>query len=145
MLPQMTGSTSSIADFMLDARGPPGGYREEERSRDEQTDMEIKRLMEETHLWRIANSAQWVAWGLMQANIPGLAEKESTDEPVIEGAQPAAIVSHEEEQGDADEFDYLAYAQERAFFFWGDCVLMGIVKLEDFPEEVRSKLKFVEY
>lgn len=145
--PTMTGSTSSIADFMLDARAPPGGWREDEKQREEQTEKEIKQLMDEARLWRIANSAQWVAWGLMQANVPGL-QKDGPDDQAelnVEGAQPAAIISPEEEQGDADEFDYLAYAQDRAFFFWGDCVLMGLVQLEDFPEEIRSRIKLVEY
>jgi choline kinase len=141
----MTGSTSSIADFMLDARAPPGGWREDERRREEQTERQIKQLMEETRLWRIANSAQWVAWGLMQASVPDLQNADASGDPEIEAAPPSAIVPPEEEQGDADEFDYLGYAQERAFFFWGDCVLMGLVKLEDFPEEVQSKLKFVDY
>ncbi|KAM0816610.1 putative Choline kinase N-terminal domain-containing protein [Seiridium cardinale] len=142
---QMAGSTSSIADFMLDARAPPGGWREDEKLQEEQTERQVKQLMEETRLWRIANSAMWVAWGIMQSNIPGLPEENAQDEPVIEGAQPAAKVAPEEEEEDADEFDYLAYAQERAFFFWGDCVLMGLVKLEDFPEEMQPKIKLLDY
>lgn len=141
----MSGSTSSIADFMLDARAPPGGWKEDENRREEQNEKQIKQLMDETRLWRIANSAQWVAWGLMQANIPDLQKAEKADEPEIEGAQPVAMTSPEEEAEDADEFDYLGYAQERAFFFWGDCVSMGLIKLEDFPEEMRSKIKLLEY
>jgi len=33
---------------------------------------EITSLMHETRLWRLANSAQWVAWGVVQAHVPGL-------------------------------------------------------------------------
>lgn len=38
-------------------------------------------------------------------------------------------VEEEEEDNDDDgEFDYLAYAQDRAIFFWGDALQLGIVK-----------------
>lgn len=140
------GSTSSIVDFMLDARVPPGGWREDEKRREEQMEQRIKELMEETRLWRIANSAQWVAWGIMQAKVPGLDKEEVKPEDVkVEGALPAAKVAPEEEEDDADEFDYLGYARERSLFFWGDCVTMGIIQLEELPEELRSQIKIVEY
>ncbi|KAI0130130.1 kinase-like domain-containing protein [Xylariales sp. AK1849] len=140
------GSSSSITEFMLDARSPPGGWKEDEKRHEEQTETRVKELMEETRLWRIANSAQWVAWGIMQAKVPGLDKKDPVEAPSVEGALPAANASsEEEEEGDADEFDYLGYAQERALFFWGDCVLMGLVKLEELPEELRSKVKLVDY
>ncbi|KAF4550631.1 Choline kinase-like protein [Elsinoe fawcettii] len=38
----------------------------------EQEEREIRRLMRETRRWRMANSAQWVAWGIVQATIPGM-------------------------------------------------------------------------
>ncbi|KAK8073831.1 choline kinase [Apiospora phragmitis] len=141
------GSTSSIVEFMLDARVPPGGWREDEKRKEEQNEQIIKALMEETKIWRIANSAQWVAWGLMQAKIPGLdltgtGGNQATE---AEGAVSASATALEEEELHGDEFDYLGYAQDRAYFFWGDCVQMGIVKLEDLPENLRGKIKTVDY
>ncbi|PSK51909.1 hypothetical protein B9Z65_3176 [Elsinoe australis] len=32
----------------------------------------VKELMKQTRMWRLANSAQWVAWGIVQAEVPGL-------------------------------------------------------------------------
>ena len=37
-------------------------------------------LMRETRLWRPANTAQWVAWGIVQATIPELADNSGTHE-----------------------------------------------------------------
>ena len=28
--------------------------------------------MDETRMWRLANTAQWVAWGIVQAKVPGM-------------------------------------------------------------------------
>lgn len=142
----MAGSTSSITDFMLDARAPPGGWKENEKRQAEQTEKQVNQLMEETRLWRVASTAFWVAWGLMQTNIENLEKSDAaTEEPQVEGAQPASIAAPEEASGESDEFDYLAYTQDRALFFWGDCIQMGLAKLEDFPEDVQAKIKFVEY
>ncbi|KAF2469818.1 kinase-like protein [Lindgomyces ingoldianus] len=67
--------SSSISTFMLDSRAPPGdkySYQEQEALAEKQREEETKRLMAETRLWRLANSAQWVAWGIVQAHVPGL-------------------------------------------------------------------------
>ena len=55
--------------------------------------------------------------------------------------------AHEEGDGaEEDEgFDYLAYAQERAMFFWGDCLQMGFIKPEDLPESMKDKIKMLRY
>ncbi|KAG8407391.1 hypothetical protein J3458_020869 [Metarhizium acridum] len=132
-----TASTSSIVDFMLDARVPPGGWSAAERAREEQSDLNVRQLLEETRLWRPACSAFWIAWGIVQAKVPGL---DANNEPVSE----EEAVKAEQELG-PDEFDYLSYAQSRAFFFWGDCVQMGLVKPEELPEKLRSKLKIIDY
>ncbi|KAF1986843.1 kinase-like protein [Aulographum hederae CBS 113979] len=78
----LLSSSNSISNFMLDSRAPPGGgqqqsgsnynYQAVEAAEEEAVDLEVKRLMEETRLWRTANSAQWVAWGIMQAKVPGM-------------------------------------------------------------------------
>lgn len=136
-----TSSASSIVEFMLDARVPPGGWKEEETRREEEAEARVKELMEETRLWRVANSAQWVAWGIVQANIPGLVFESEKKE---EGPMRIEELESTGAGGAGDEFDYLGYAQQRALFFWGDCVLMGIVKAEELPEELRGRLKFVK-
>ncbi|KAI1365389.1 kinase-like domain-containing protein [Xylaria arbuscula] len=125
--PSAVGSSSSIVEFMLDARVPPGGWKAEEKRQDEEVEEQIKSLIEETRLWRPICSAMWIAWGIMQAKIPGF-------DPEGEGTS-------EEEEGDPHAFDYLGYAQERAMFFWGDCVALGLVKLEELPERVRNNSK----
>jgi len=130
-----TTSSSSIIDFMLDARAPPGGWSAAERECDEQTEKKVKELMEETRLWRPANSAFWIAWGIVQADVPGL---DANNDPVSAEAALAA-----EEAIAADEFDYLSYAQDRALFFWGDVLQMGLVKEEELPESLRARLKLV--
>lgn len=231
--PKMEGrEKTNISDFMLDARAPPsaaaGGsemdYDKEESEREKAQEEEIQRLLRETRVWRLANSAQWVAWGIVQAKIPELdaLEKEQRKKSIAgavvdkvkemtgmgksikakdhlhplsdpmseeekrlqeeshhdrpegrfqeeahrEGDGDKVLVansrasSHErgdgstEANGDKDsetleeepeEFDYLAYAQERAMFFWGDCLQMGLVKEEDLPEGMRARVKLVGY
>ncbi|KAF1733126.1 putative choline kinase [Beauveria bassiana] len=132
-----TASSSSIVEFMLDARAPAGGWTAAERAREEQSDAHVRELMESTRLWRTANSAMWVAWGVVQAKIPGLDEGNN---PVTQDVADAA----EAEMG-VDEFDYLSYTQSRAFFFWGDCVKHGIVSLEELPETLRKNVKMIDY
>ncbi|KAH8885693.1 kinase-like protein [Thozetella sp. PMI_491] len=134
-----TSSSSSIVDFMLDAREPRGGWNEEDTRRDEAIDANVKELMEEARLWRVANSAMWIAWGIVQAKVPSLeAMPESENGPVQYGAG-------EEEEEEDEEFDNLGYAQERAMFFWGDCVLMGLIGLDELPKELVENLKLVKY
>ena len=169
-------TSSSISAFMLDSRAPMAQIEEEKRQ-DEAMESEVRKLMEETRLWRIANSAQWVAWGIVQAKVPGMdealeAQKSSTPtakdtiirapqsqlntDPLSQENEELARDEHEKrpesrdevlEDGDeeAEEFDYLGYAQERAMFFWGDVLQLGIVKKEDLPEELLKKVKVVDY
>lgn len=123
-------ATSSINDFMLDARAPPGGWSAAERAKEEATDRVVAELIEEVRLWRPANSAFWISWGIVQAKVPGLNMEEET--------------GPEDEEAEA-EFDYLSYAQDRALFFWGDIVQMGLVKVEELPLQLRSRLKIVDH
>ena len=181
-------SISSISSFMLDNRGPPSQYDAEEAAREEQVQGEVEHLMKETRLWRVANSAQWVAWGIVQAKVPGLVEALGSaiedvpqpldadsridaqsnkdqrcadtheDEPEAISARhlgeqadqarlatDTPIVPHEHETDDDPEFDYLAYAQQRALFFWGDLLELGLVKAEDLPEDVVQRAKRIPY
>lgn len=128
-------ASSSTVDFMLDAKA--SGYRdlaEEDRAREEKSERVVEELREETRLWRAANSAKWVAWGIVQANMEAM-----------EG-EPA---QHEEENGEEGaagehEYDYLSYAQDRAYFFLGDCMQLGLVTAEELGD-VKDKVKIVEY
>lgn len=123
---------------MLDARVPPGGWKEEEKKREEATEQRVQELMEETKLWRTANSAQWVAWGIVQAKIPGLKLV-----PAADGQEQDDIAEPESEEGE-ESFDYVGYAQDRAYFFLGDCVQLGLIKLEELPEGVRGLVKIAD-
>ncbi|KAF9734692.1 hypothetical protein PMIN02_003335 [Paraphaeosphaeria minitans] len=176
-----TATPTTISAFMLDSRAPPGerySYHEHEAQVEQSIEDETRRLMAETRLWRMASSAFWIAWGIVQAVIPGMpdfdgdeekaapaesATKEVRDEAAAEDKEKQSEVSEEDRAGrrngewdagaDADEpqaeeeeeFDYLGYTQERALFFWGDAIKMGIVKAEELPEEIRSRVKTVEY
>ncbi|KAI5860706.1 kinase-like protein [Durotheca rogersii] len=135
--------TSSIREFTLDARAPAGGWREEEKRAEEQAEALVEALVREARVWRVANSAQWVAWGVMQAKIPGFDEDEDEDEGASSGGGGGG--GPDEDEGDAAEFDYLAYAQERALFFWGDCIRLGLLREEDLPPATRPKVKYLDY
>ena len=144
--------------------------------------------MRETRIWRVANSAQWVAWGIVQAKVPGMGSalndgkrngSPTSDETVApqtdhnvnrhgpdllamettplahdahdkrpEGLRAESLVEgkepHNEDEGD-EEFDYLGYAQERAMFFWGDVLRLGIAKKEELPQELLEKIKIIGY
>ena len=166
---------------MLDSRAPAGGvvqegYAVEEQRRLADVERRVEELMVEARWWRVANSAQWVAWGIVQANIPELEEFDRAcrtpsarapdgevegierldlEDGVVDGGGGGAVADGEEggvEEGENsegneedDEFDYVAYAQDRAMFFWGDCVALGLVKLEDLPKNVQEAVKIVDY
>ena len=87
------GGRNSISSFVLDSRAPPAQISEDEKRRDEAREAEVNRLMHETRIWRIANSAQWVAWGIVQAKVPGmddaLKDSSSSESPKFdEGRDP---------------------------------------------------------
>jgi choline kinase len=183
-------SKGSIGEFLLDSRTPGGStfdlgagvydYKEEEAQRENHTARQVKAFLDEARIWRVANSAQWVAWGIVQAKVPELDASATptaetvlpqvllTEEPekVMNGAEHRVeqldkrpeglkaeallagegIKEAEAEAGDEeDEFDYLGYAQDRAMFFWGDVLSLGIVKKEELPETLLKRVKTVEY
>jgi len=172
----------SISEFLLDSRMPSGSsisldniYTEDEARRERDLDRHCDEILKEVRVWRVANSAQWVAWGIVQAKVPELdavnpsspSETEASDVPNIgfetpdssvpahdkrpDGLKAEAMLSGETAKeaealdGDEDEFDYLAYAQARAQFFWGDVVSLGLVKKEELPEKLGRELKIVDY
>ena len=62
----------------------------------------------------------------------------------IEESHREGDEDHEEEQ-ETEEFDYLAYAQDRAMFFWGDCLQLGLVKEEELSKDLLGKVKTLTY
>lgn len=208
-------SSSSIVEFMLDARIPPGGWREEEYRREGEKEHKIRDLMAETRLWRLVNSAQWVAWGIVQAKIKGYpddskktegydenkGEREDTPTPIqcpregdssilggqerrqkLNGANNTCASAkqeivetgttagqvvettkmtqevpffgyeneesfspHESDDVATDEFDYLAYAHDRAMFVLGDCIQAGLIRWEDIDESIHEEVKIIKY
>ncbi|KAL9056648.1 MAG: hypothetical protein Q9162_002819 [Coniocarpon cinnabarinum] len=106
-------------------------------------------LMQETRLWRIANSAQWMAWGIVQARVPGLNSQphaQIVKDTATEWTESPGTANEGSDVEEEDiEFDYLSYARSRALFFWGDCVQHGLIKKDDLPRDVQDNLKIVNY
>jgi len=183
-----SSSKGSISEFLLDSRTrgnstinlADNSYAEEEAQREREVDVQVEKMLKEVRIWRVANSAQWVAWGIVQAKVPELDAvehgevTESVQRPddkengkpqlldnSIKESQKGREGGNTEEMASADsakdaeqpegedeeeeEFDYLAYAQDRAMFFWGDVVGLGLVKKEELPEKLVSQLKIVDY
>ncbi|GAM90824.1 hypothetical protein ANO11243_088690 [Dothideomycetidae sp. 11243] len=156
--PQMTpvdqrppGPTQSISNFMLDARTPSSATTEPSPKDPyaAQEDAQVAALMHHTRLWRMAASAQWVAWGIVQAKLPGMPtfgdEDEVEAKPVSPSAGPVKDGNDEETPAEDEEFDYLAYARDRAMLFWGDALALGIVAEKDLPERVKADVKMLKY
>lgn len=80
--------TSRPQSSYFDVNGPGAGdylgtsltSEPDQLDEEDEIEAEITGLMHETRLWRLANSAQWVAWGIVQAHIPGM-EKLSISGP----------------------------------------------------------------
>jgi choline kinase len=102
-----------------------------ERSAQDTLEAETQFLIRQTRLWRVLNSAQWVAWGIVQAKVPGMEDDG--------GSTPTPPVDSDVDE--SDEFDYLAYAQDRAFFFWADLVALGFVQKEQLPESLAEAVE----
>lgn len=182
--PKMEGRDAppgSIREFMLDSRTPGGErdnlassstsfYAEEEAKREQEAEQQVEDMLKEVRIWRLANSAQWVAWGIVQAKVPELDEgpafvvtPDEIDGPqngILEDANvndvdgkmgkmkiedEREIKVEEQVEEEEDEFDYLGYAQSRALFFWGDVVGLGIMKKEELPVGLAENIKVLEY
>jgi choline kinase len=156
--PVIRGRTSAaFAPLDLDEGSdrPDSRLSQTDQSKDDDLDTDVRSLMQQTRMWRAMNSAQWVAWGIVQAKVPGMEEgiaemlaarNGSNDEGEGDGDKTPTGTSGVEEEDEGD-FDYLAYAQDRVMFFWGDLLSMNLIKAEDLPaplvEHIKSRL--VEY
>ncbi|KKZ67357.1 hypothetical protein EMCG_01085 [[Emmonsia] crescens] len=152
-----------ISPFMLDTQVPPfpPSYAQDNERAEQALDLEVRRLLRETRLWRAANSAQWVAWGIVQAKVSGMEEALAALSATATAAEEQSAGTGEEEKADgnncdldrrseqssdtieepAGEFDYLAYAQDRALFFWADVLSLGLIKEADLPPDVAERIK----
>ncbi|DAA74104.1 TPA_exp: putative Choline kinase [Trichophyton benhamiae CBS 112371] len=182
-------SSPRVAPLSLDTYTPsvPFSISEDDQI-DEELEVEVQKLLHEARVWRVANSAMWVAWGIVQAKVPGLeaavagtstpvAHTSTADAASSENNKETALTSDEstddasttptqetvdvqqmlaatdqalqeaEVDEAADEFDYLAYAQDRALFFWADILAIGLIKEEELPMEMLEHIKrrIVEY
>jgi choline kinase len=60
--------------------------------------------------------------------------------------RPEEHVVEEEGMGEAEEeCDYLAYAQSRAFFFWGDVLGLRLVDEKKLPEALVRAARRIDY
>lgn len=126
---------------------------------EETSEAEIQQYMRQTRLWRVANSAQWVAWGIVQAKVAALEEEEAA---AANNASPSPSAGAGEstpdpsasqelkkilEEAEESEFDYLAYSQDRALFFWADVLSLGLIRENELPDELLEvvKLRMINY
>ncbi|KAH2985829.1 hypothetical protein KXV25_001005 [Aspergillus fumigatus] len=160
--PLMRGNSAtmaSLAPLDLDSMTEADlqGQVEAEKSHEDSLEAELHFLMKQTRLWRVFNSAQWVAWGIVQAKVPGMEEgiaaaaaakasngnghsSESNGSAVAAAEQPAQpAVDADVDEG--DEFDYLAYAQDRAMFFWADLLALNLVREDELPPQMVEHVK----
>lgn len=131
-------NAAAITPLNLDDCPEPSWQQSQaEKSNEEELDAEIKSLMHQTRLWRVINSAQWVAWGIVQAKTPGM-EEALSEGGHGEGVKTPTVDADVE---DDEEFDYLAYSQDRALFFWSDLLALNLVKPDDLPPAMVEHLK----
>jgi len=116
--------SSSYSNLTIDSRQPQSraqssyfdtdnltsepGETTNPRGDEDEIDVEITGLMHEARLWRLANSAQWVAWGVVQAQVPGLAHSAQTtpltsSQPSTSPAQPELLSETQLEEGRATD------------------------------------------
>lgn len=128
--------------------------QEAEKVEEDCLEMEVQRLMRQQRLWRVINSAQWVAWGIVQAKVPGMeAEVAQTSgeadckEKENQNPDPDTEPEQEPEEDAEMDFDYLAYAQDRAMFFWADMLALKLVDRDELPRELVEyvKTRVIEY
>ncbi|PWY69689.1 choline kinase [Aspergillus heteromorphus CBS 117.55] len=162
--PLMRGASanaSSLASLNLDAAPDMAvsGCLDIEKAHEDSIDARIQFLMRQTRLWRVLNSAQWVAWGIVQAKMAGMEEGIAAGEAAHNGHHEAngnGAAGRRESTGsppvdadidEIDEFDYLAYAQDRAMFFWSDLLSMNFIQEDELPASMVAQIKsrIIEY
>lgn len=139
----------------LDLDDNPDGLSWQMEKAEDELEASVRDLMRQTRMWRVMNSAQWVAWGIVQAKVPGMEEGIAEMNAVLhngfhgnghepdkkdEFKKPPVDSDIDEEDG----FDYLAYAQDRALFFWSDLLALNLVNPDELPapmvEHIRARI-----
>ncbi|CAI7606986.1 unnamed protein product [Penicillium glandicola] len=144
-------SSAAMAPLDLDEVSDRPSSRQSQYDQSKETDLdaEVRLLMQQTRMWRAMNSAQWVAWGIVQAKVPGMEEGiaemlAASNEPSENGNSDGTKTPTVDADVDEEDFDYLAYAQDRVMFFWGDLLSLNLIKPEELPapllEHIKSRL-----
>ncbi|RJE18345.1 Choline kinase [Aspergillus sclerotialis] len=156
-LMRATQSNTSFPSFHLDAGATSNSLAQEAEKADEDSiEANVQFLMAQQRLWRVINSAQWIAWGIVQAKIPGMEEgiaQASQPADNSNGSTPKAAEAEAEAKSPVEEaieedgFDYLAYAQDRAMFFWADLLALNLADEKDLPPELVEvvKTRIIQY
>lgn len=121
-----------------------------------ETEQRVEELLNDARLWRAANSAQWVVWGIVQAHVPDfnsaakvsfLMDTVNTYESKNIPSTQEPKESHEEIEitENRDEFDYLSYASDRALIFWGDLIGLGIISKKELPCDLVERIKLLDF
>ncbi|EAU34262.1 conserved hypothetical protein [Aspergillus terreus NIH2624] len=157
----ISANMTSVAPLDLNAGSDFDSQRltELEKSHEDKLEADVCSLMKQARLWRVMNSAQWVAWGIVQAKVPGMEEgiaaaAAGQDSNGSNGCSTHANEDHstgvpaaDVEVDESDEFDYLAYAQDRAMFFWSDLLALNLIREDELPapmvEHIKSRI--IEY
>ncbi|KAB8238353.1 putative choline kinase [Aspergillus alliaceus] len=148
-----SANITTLAPLDLDA-GPDADQQnlvDVERAQEDRMEAEIRSLIKQARLWRVFNSAQWVAWGIVQAKVPGMEEGIAADAAAnghqngANGSEsegtPSTVSTPDADAEETDEFDYLAYAQDRALFFWADLLALNLVREEELPAAMVQHIK----
>ena len=156
-----------------DSDTSPQNQAEAEKAAEDTHEAEVQFFMTQTRLWRVINSAQWVAWGVVQAKVPGMEEgiesvtgqsqgedtnghDNGTSNGHSNGHSHNGNGNHHEDSNenngttaqtapaDEDGFDYLAYAQDRAMMFWADMYALNLVSEGDEYELPKDMVEHIK-
>lgn len=85
-------------------------------------------------------------------------EEEEAAQAAADNASPSAVESTTDpsasqelqkiiEEAEESEFDYLAYSQDRALFFWADVLSLGLIRENELPDDLLEvvKLRMINY
>lgn len=85
-------------------------------------------------------------------------EEEEAAQAAADNASPSAVESTPDpsasqelqriiEEAEESEFDYLAYSQDRALFFWADVLSLGLIRENELPDDLLEvvKLRMINY
>jgi thiamine kinase-like enzyme len=108
------------------------------RGTEREKDKAIRMFEQEIKDWRVVNHAYWCAWGIvMSEDDPELLSIGSEMEnQVIQEERPV-----DEEQGaTSNDFDYIAYADQKMRLFWGE--LASGRMFDDYKDSIEGS-KFI--